>query len=88
MPDIIISAKYAVGDKGVIAIETSNRMLYYIAKVVAIKNIMPDVDANGTDVITYTVELYTPDTVNKVQMDVAETELQDVSIFTTAFESF
>ncbi|WP_018884253.1 hypothetical protein [Paenibacillus massiliensis] len=88
MPDIIISAKYAVGDKAVIAIETSNRMLYYIAKVVAIKNVMPDVDANGTDIITYTVELYTPNPVNKVQMDVTETELQDVSIFTTAFASF
>ncbi|MNR65946.1 hypothetical protein D3C85_1892150 [compost metagenome] len=56
--------------------------------MVAIKNVMPDVDANGTDIITYTVELYTPTPVNKVQMDVTETELQDVSIFTTAFASF
>lgn len=88
MPDIIISAKYGVGDKALIATETSNRMIYYIAKVVAIKNVVPDVDPDGKDIITYTVELYSPTSVNKVQMDVLEDELKDVATFTAAFDSF
>jgi hypothetical protein len=88
MPDIIISAKFSIGDKAILATETSSRMMYYIVKVVAIKSIIPDVDVNGTDVITYTVEVYSPTSVNKVRMDVIESELKQQVEFTDAFAAF
>lgn len=88
MPDIIVSAKYAVGDKAVLATDTSSRMMYYIVKVIAIKNVVPDVDAGGTDIITYTVEIYSPATSNKVRTDVLEEELLPVTAFTDAFTAF
>lgn len=88
MPEIIISANYAVGDKAIISIETSSRMMYYIVKVVSIKSVVPDVDANGTDIITYTVEVYAPTSSNKVRMDVLESELKPMSEFTDAFTNF
>lgn len=88
MPEIIISANYAVGDKAIISMETSNRMMYYIVKVVSIKSVVPNVDANGTDIITYTVEVYSSTSGNEVRMDVLESELKPMSEFTDAFTNF
>jgi hypothetical protein len=88
MADIIVSAKFGVGDKAIVANETSNRMVYYIVKVLAIKSIVPDVDEAGNDIITYTVEVYAPTSVTKMRMDVKEDGLQPLDSFTDAFTNY
>lgn len=88
MPDLIVTTKFAIGDKAITAIETSSRMMYNIVKIVAIKNVVPDVDDLGTDIITYTVEYFAPGSVNKLRTDLLESELVEVDRFKADYDSF
>ncbi|ALA07201.1 hypothetical protein SECTIM467_77 [Brevibacillus phage SecTim467] len=88
MADIIVSTKFSVGDKAIVSNETSSRKVFYIVKIVSIKHIVPDIDEAGTDIITYTVEIFAPTSTNKVRIDVKESELTDLQAFTDAFNNF
>lgn len=88
MADLIVTTKFSVGDKAIISKETSNRMVYYIAKVTAIKNVVPDVDDTGKDIITYSVELFSPTATIKVKMDVLEDELQTLDSLVDTFTNY
>lgn len=88
MADIFVTSRFNVGDKAIIVNDSSSRAYYNIVKIIKIKSIAPDVDEAGNDIITYTVEVYAPNSVNKVQLDVVESQLLTLQDFEDTFNTF
>ncbi len=88
MPELIVTTKYAIGDKAIVVNESGGVSRYSIVRIIAFKNVVPDVDPLGTDIITYTVEYFSPNSVNKATADVLESDLDDFSKFEDDYNSF